>query len=416
MAIRGTISLPGDKSISHRTLLFAPFTRGKNVIQNISTGFDVESTRKCLLECGIKSIKNNQTVEIFGSELTNPKHPLDCGNSGTTTRLIAGILAGQQINAKLFGDESLSSRPMNRIIHPLEKMGAKLSSKNDMLPIQIEESKLNGIDYKIPIASAQIKSCLILAGLGANSPSIFEEITKTRNHTEIMLQNMGAEISVNENSIQVNPLKNTLKNYDITVPGDPSSAAFFIGATLITPNSSLIIKNVLLNPTRIGFINVLNKMNAQIHIIRQWEELGELVGDIQISYSQLNSIDLDSEDIPAMIDELPIFALVASQADGISRVTGAKELRFKESDRIKAICDNLSKIGVKVIELKDGFVIEGPSHISGGKIKSFHDHRIAMTFEIAQLLTNENIQIDNTECIQISFPEFQQTLTKISQS
>lgn len=413
MKIKGEISLPGDKSISHRSLLFSPFTRGLNIVHNLSTGMDVESTRQCLIQCGISFTKKNNTVEIIGSELSNPKDLLNCGNSGTTTRLIAGLLSGQQINTKLIGDESLSSRPMNRIIQPLEKMQARLTSKNGNLPIQIEGSKLIGIEYEIPVASAQVKSSLILAGLGAKEKSQFTEIRKTRDHTEIMLKNMGAEIQTNDLSILVNPLNRHLKNYEINVPGDPSSAAFFIGAALIIPNSNLIIKNVLLNPTRIGLINILKKMNAQIHIIRKWEELGEEVGDIQISYSMLNSIDLGDEEIPAMIDELPIFALIASQADGITRVTGAKELRYKESDRIKAICENLKSIGVKIVELNDGFVIEGPAFIKGGKIKTYHDHRIAMTFEIAKLLTNEKIIIDNPKCIDISFPEFANTLSKI---
>ncbi|MAJ45336.1 MAG: 3-phosphoshikimate 1-carboxyvinyltransferase [Candidatus Marinimicrobia bacterium] len=416
MAIKGVISLPGDKSISHRTLLFSPFTRGKNIIHNISTGLDVESTRQCLLNCGIKSNKNKQIVEIFGSELSEPKKPLDCGNSGTTARLLVGLIAGNQINATIFGDKSLSSRPMNRIIKPLEHMGAKLVSKKSFLPIEILSSKLNGINYKITVASAQVKSCLILAALGAKSPSHFKEVLKTRDHTEIMLKNMGAEILVNGKYIEVLPTKKILKNYDITVPGDPSSAAFFIGAALIIPNSNLILKNILFNPSRIGFIRVLKRMNAQIQVIKKWKELGELVADIQISYSQLNSIDLKSKDIPAMIDELPIFALIASQADGITTVKGAKELRHKESDRIKSICNNLKNIGVKIIELKDGFVIEGPSNVTGGKIKSFNDHRIAMTFEIAKLLTSENIIINNTDCINISFPEFKDTLNKINNS
>ncbi len=416
MAIKGVISLPGDKSISHRTLLFSPFTRGKNIIHNISTGLDVESTRQCLLNCGIKSNKNKQIVEIFGSELSEPKKPLDCGNSGTTARLLVGLIAGHQINATIFGDKSLSSRPMNRIIKPLEHMGAKLVSKKSFLPIEILSSKLNGINYKITVASAQVKSCLILAALGAKSPSHFKEVLKTRDHTEIMLKNMGAEILVNGKYIEVLPTKKILKNYDITVPGDPSSAAFFIGAALIIPNSNLILKNILFNPSRIGFIRVLKRMNAQIQVIKKWKELGELVADIQISYSQLNSIDLKSKDIPAMIDELPIFALIASQADGITTVKGAKELRHKESDRIKSICNNLKNIGVKIIELKDGFVIEGPSNVTGGKIKSFNDHRIAMTFEIAKLLTSENIIINNTDCINISFPEFKDTLNKINNS
>tara|TARA_A100000164_G_scaffold263192_1_gene235084 strand:+ start:1432 stop:2682 length:1251 start_codon:yes stop_codon:yes gene_type:complete len=416
LAIKGVISLPGDKSISHRTLLFSPFTRGKNIIHNISTGLDVESTRQCLLNCGIKSNKNKQIVEIFGSELSEPKKPLDCGNSGTTARLLVGLIAGHQINATIFGDKSLSSRPMNRIIKPLEHMGAKLVSKKSFLPIEILSSKLNGINYKITVASAQVKSCLILAALGAKSPSHFKEVLKTRDHTEIMLKNMGAEILVNGKYIEVLPTKKILKNYDITVPGDPSSAAFFIGAALIIPNSNLILKNILFNPSRIGFIRVLKRMNAQIQVIKKWKELGELVADIQISYSQLNSIDLKSKDIPAMIDELPIFALIASQADGITTVKGAKELRHKESDRIKSICNNLKNIGVKIIELKDGFVIEGPSNVTGGKIKSFNDHRIAMTFEIAKLLTSENIIINNTDCINISFPEFKDTLNKINNS
>jgi 3-phosphoshikimate 1-carboxyvinyltransferase len=414
MAIKGALELPGDKSISHRALLFSTFTKGRNIIHNISTGEDVESTRICLLESGIKSTKKNNTVEIVGAKLSESINPLNCGNSGTTTRLITGLLSGQQLKATLIGDQSLSSRPMNRIINPLTLMGAEIKSNNLQLPLKISSSILNGIEYEIPIASAQVKSCLILAGLGAISTSQFYEKTPTRNHTEIMLQKMGANLTVNRNNITVHPITQPLNNYEVIVPGDPSTAGFFIGAALVIPNSKLIIKNVLLNPSRIGLINILQKMNAQIHIIRQWNEIGETVGDIQISYSQLNSIDLDKEDIPSMVDELPIFALIASQADGITRVKGAEELRVKESDRIKAICVNMKEIGVNILELKDGFVIEGVSNLRGGHIKTYNDHRIAMTFEIANLISNEKIIIDNPKCIDISYPEFKETLNGIS--
>jgi len=414
MGIRGTLKLPGDKSISHRALLFSTFTKGKNLIHNISTGEDVESTRICLLNSGVKSSKKNNSVEIFGGKLNDSLTPLNCGNSGTTTRLIAGLLSGQEINATLIGDQSLSSRPMDRIINPLILMGSDIISNNLQLPLTISSSIIKGIEYEIPVASAQVKSCLILAGLGAKTPSHFYEKTPTRDHTEIMLEKMGADIAVENNLITVNPLTKTLNNYEINIPGDPSTAGFFIGATLIIPNSKLIIKNLLLNPSRIGLIKVLQKMNAQIHIIRQWDEIGETVGDIQVSYSQLNSIDLVKDDIPSMVDELPIFALIASQADGITRVTGAEELRVKESDRIKAICTNMKEIGVNIVELKDGFIIEGNSNLKGGHIKTFNDHRIAMTFEIADLLSNEKIIIDNPNCIDISYPEFKETLKKIS--
>jgi len=413
--IKGNISLPGDKSISHRALLFSSLTSGENYISNICTGDDVESTRHSLYECGIKSIKTNRNIKIIGGKLSVPSNSLNCGNSGTTARLIAGLLVGQNIPAKLIGDTSLSTRPMKRIINPLNLMGAKIDHNNDFsLPIKLLNSKLTGINYKIPVASAQIKSCLILAALGAKNSSIIEEITPTRNHTEIMLANMGAKISIKKNTIYVHKIKGFLNNFDIKVPGDPSSAAFFIGAALLIPKSKLVIKNLLLNPTRIGFIKVLKRMNARISVIRQEEIMGEIVGDIQISYSQLNSIDLNLDDIPSMIDELPIFALVASQSDGITRVTGAKELRYKESDRIKSICGNLKKIGVKIIELFDGFIIEGPCRLLGGTIKSHNDHRIAMTFEVANLITNENITIDSSDCIKISFPEFYQTLHEIN--
>ena len=413
--IKGNISLPGDKSISHRALFFSSLTSGENYISNICTGDDVESTRQSLHECGIKSTKTNRNIKIIGGKFSAPSNSLNCGNSGTTARLIAGLLVGQNIPAKLIGDTSLSARPMRRIINPLNLMGAKIDHNNVFsLPIKLFTSKLNGINYKIPVASAQIKSCLILAALGAKNSSIIEEITPTRNHTEIMLANMGAKISIKKNTIYVDKMKGFLNNFEIKVPGDPSSAAFFIGAALLIPRSKLVIKNLLLNPTRIGFIKVLKRMNAHISIIRQEEIMGEIVGDIQISYSQLNSTDLNFNDIPSMIDELPIFALIASQSDGITRVTGAKELRYKESDRIKSICENLKKIGVNIIELIDGFIIEGPCHLSGGIIKSHNDHRIAMTFEVANLLTDEDITIDSSDCIKISFPEFYQTLHEIT--
>ena len=413
MPIRGSINLPGDKSISHRALMLSALTKGECIIHNLSTGKDVESTRNCLSSCGIKSRKENRAMYVSGSKLQNPSSPLDCGNSGTTARLISGLLSGQGIAAQFMGDASLSVRPMGRIIFPLTEMGAEISSADGKLPLSISSRSLNGIEYTLPVASAQVKSSIIFAALGATGKTKIIEPVKTRDHSEIMLKSLGAEISVVKNKILVSPLKDKLNSFELTVPGDPSSAAFFAAAAAMIPNSDLTIRNISANPTRIGFFHVLEKMGGGVIWKNIHKECGELVGDVQIYYEPLHGISISEDMIPSLIDELPIIAVLATTTESPTIVEGAEELRVKETDRIHAICKNLSGMGVDVIEKKDGFVIDAPNILQSTSIQSFGDHRIAMAFTIAGLNAGSYNKIDDMDCVNISFPEFSETLKSI---
>lgn len=412
MPIRGIISLPGDKSISHRALMLASLTEGNCVIHNISTGDDVETTRKCLADCGIKNDKYGTTVSVRGGDFEVPEEPLNCRNSGTTVRLMAGLLAGKRIKAKFTGDTSLSKRPMNRIIDPLKKMGITIESDNGYLPMSLLPENVSGIHYSTPISSAQVKSCIILAGLGAFGETQVLEKIKSRDHTELMLKELGAEIKA-EDVISVQPLKKPLDKFEITVPGDPSSSAFFAAAAAMIPNSDLTIKNVLANTTRIGFYSVLESMGADIEWNKMRKEGGEWVGDIHILSQPLNGLHIMEDMIPSIIDEIPIIAVLATQADSPTVIEGAAELRVKESDRIRAICQNLQLMGVEVIEKHDGFIVNPVAKLRHTHIKTFGDHRIAMAFTIAGLLTSEKNTLDDELCINISFPEFSEILNQI---
>ena len=414
MRISGEISLPGDKSISHRALMIASLTDGECIIHNISTGEDIESTRYCLAQCGIESRKEGSIVRIKGGVFSNPGKPLNCGNSGTTIRLLAGLLAGQGVTAEFIGDESLSQRPMHRIIDPLMEMGVVIESSNGRLPMKVSMQNLKGIHYSPPIASAQVKSAILLAGLGADGKTTIEEKVKTRDHTELMLAELGAKVTVTD-VISVQPSKQALRRFEVTVPGDPSSAAFFAAAAALIPNSSITIKNVLANPNRIGFFQVLKKMGTGVEWQNMRQECGEWVGDVHIYSQALNGIDITSEMVPSVIDEIPIIAILASQADSPTTVSGAEELRVKECDRIKAVCENLSAMGGEVIEKKDGFIINQSNSLSNTNIKTYGDHRIAMSFTIAGLLTPGQNKLDDENCINISFPEFNSVLQQICQ-
>ena len=412
MPIRGVITLPGDKSISHRALMLASLSAGDCVINNISTGDDVETTRRCLSECGIKTEISGTTVNIKGGHFKVPRFPLDCGNSGTTVRLMAGLLAGKGVKARFIGDKSLSNRPMNRIINPLKKMGIKIVSRNGLLPITLKPEKMSGIYFSPPISSAQVKSCIILAALGAVGETRVQEKIKTRDHTEIMLKKLGANIEAEE-VISVHPLRKPLNKFEITVPGDPSSASFFAAAAAIIPNSDLIIKNILANTTRIGFFSVLQLMGGDIAWNNMRKELGEWVGDVHITSRQLNGLHIMEDLIPTVIDEIPIIAVLATQADSPTIIEGAGELRVKESDRIKAICKNLLSMGAEIIERQDGLIINPISKLKHAHIKTFGDHRIAMAFTIAGLLSSKQNTFDDEICINVSFPEFSEILDQI---
>ena len=415
MVIRGEIEFPGDKSISHRALMFAALAPGESLIKNLSTGHDIQSTINCLKACGIDIVDNNKDLIVKGGSFSDPKEPLNCGNSGTTARLMFGLLAGEGIHAKFIGDNSLSSRPMDRIMIPLSKMGLKYKSTNGKLPVTIEQSDLIGIDHKSAISSAQLKSALLLAGLGANGKTIVREPLKSRDHTEIMLLEMGAKIHTDGFSTFVEPESSGLRPMEMSIPGDPSSAAFFVAAAAMLPGSDFLIKNILINPTRVELFHHLEKMGVEIKYIDTFQRAGESIGSLVISHRELSSITLNEQDIPGVIDELPILAILATQASGTTIVKGASELRVKECDRINAICVNLKKMGGDIIELEDGFKINGPTKLHGAKIETFHDHRIAMAFAIAGLITTQGVILDNPECSSTSFPEFYDELERVCQ-
>ena len=410
MRIKGQVSLPGDKSISHRALLLASLSEQDCTIQNISTGADIISTMSCLKNCRINFDIDAHTIHVHGNKLKHALLPLNCGNSGTSARLLCGLLAGQKISASLIGDSSLSSRPMNRVINPLQKMGADITSLDGRLPIHISPTNLNAIAYTLPVASAQVKSALLFAGLGTDGQTSITEPVKTRDHTENMFKYLGLPLEIEDNRILINRLTNSVPQFSIRIPGDLSSAAFFTASVLLLPESEVIFTDLLLNQTRTGFFEIIQSMGADVEISKTDSVMGEPVGDVKISYKLLSSIELGRNDIPAIIDELPLLAVLATQAEGTTKILGAEELRVKESDRIHAVCSNLSKMGADITELRDGFIINGPTKLKGSKITTFGDHRIAMAFTIAGLISDGDNHLDDEKCIATSFPEFHQYL------
>ncbi|MEA1882164.1 MAG: 3-phosphoshikimate 1-carboxyvinyltransferase [Candidatus Marinimicrobia bacterium] len=415
MGIKGEITFPGDKSISHRSLMFGALANGKSRISNLSSGADVQSTRACLEACGIQFQDDGNDVIVTGGRFSDPEQPLNCGNSGTTTRLLLGFLAGQGINATFNGDDSLSSRPMNRILDPLSQMGLKSESNNGKLPITIYKSHLTGIHYESPVASAQVKSAVLLAGLGASGETSITEPILSRDHTEKMLAVLGANISVNGLSTTIGKSISPLSDFELSVPGDPSTAAFFAAAAALVPDSEIILNRILRNPTRIGFYGALNSMGAGMDCLEQWNETGETIGKLKIFNQPLHAITITKDDVPGLVDELPIIAILATHANGETEVRGAEELRVKECDRIHAVCSNLKKMGSKIEELEDGFIINGPTPLKGAEIETFHDHRIAMAFTIAGLVSDGDIILDHPECASISYPEFYDELERLKQ-
>ena len=361
----------------------------------------------------IEFIDNNILSVASSGSLNKPVTPLDCGNSGTTMRLVSGILARQNFESELIGDASLSKRPMKRIIIPLMEMGADISSETGTAPLFIKGKSLKPIEYHSPIASAQLKSSILLAGLGTEGVTTVVEPYLSRNHTEIMLKYMGADIESHDNIVKIK--KSELRACDIDVAGDISSAAFFIVAGLIVPNSDIIIKNVGLNPTRTGIIDVVKRMQGDIEILDERIVSGEVVGDLRVRYSSLKSCSISGADIPRLIDELPVIALLATQADGETRITDAGDLRNKEADRISAVVKEFRKIGIEIDELEDGFVICGKQNIQGGNdVEVYHDHRLAMTLYIAGLIAQQEMCVKEFQWVDISLPEFLPLMDSLS--
>ena len=409
--LKGSFELIGDKSISHRAVMFSSISKGHNKISNFLMGEDCLSTISCFRKMGVDIQIDGKDVYVKGNGLyglKRPKEILDVGNSGTTIRLMMGILAGNKFDATLIGDNSIAKRPMKRVTDPLRLMGCNIEGKDDAnyTPIKIYGGDLKAIDYHMPVASAQVKSALILASLYANDTSFIYEKVKSRNHTEIMLKSFGADINVENLKISVNPV-NELFSQDIYVPGDISSAAFIIVSALITKGSEVIIKNVGLNETRTGIIDVVKNMNGNIKIINERLVGGELVGDLLVRYTKdLCATTIDKDIIPRLIDEIPVIAVLATQAEGTTIIKDAQELKVKESNRIKSMVENLKILGADIEELEDGMIIKGKSKLNGGKIKTFKDHRIAMAFSTLNLISAEKIKLDNEDCINVSFPGY----------
>ncbi|WP_250278722.1 3-phosphoshikimate 1-carboxyvinyltransferase [[Clostridium] colinum] len=406
--LKGKVKVLGDKSISHRAIMIGALAEGITNIKGFLKGEDCISTINCFKELGIKIIENNDIISVYGNGLhglKKPKNTLYVGNSGTTIRLISGILSAQNFSCSITGDNSILKRPMQRIIEPLSLMGANIDSDNGFAPLNIKGTRLKGIIYSMPIDSAQVKSAILLASLYSSNKTIIKEKGKSRNHSEIMLKNFGADITINKNNIIINPI-NKLNPQNINICGDISSACFIIVGALITKNSHIIIENVGINPTRTGFLEILLKMGANIKFLNIRYVNGEKVCDIEVKSSKLKGCNIYGDIIPKMIDEIPLFALVASLADGVSIVKDAQELKFKESNRIKTISTELNKIGANILETDDGMVIEGNKIFYANECESYNDHRIAMCLAIASLICSEPIFLNNYKCVDISFPTF----------
>ncbi len=405
----GEINLPGDKSISHRALMLTSLAEGMSEIHHLSDCQDVRSTAQCLMDLNIKIQIDSDRVIVYGNGLaglTQPEKILDAGNSGTTMRLLSGILAGQDFESCITGDESLRKRPMKRIIEPLRAMGANISGENDnFAPLCIKKGNLQGIEHKLKIASAQVKSCILLAGLFARGETVVEEPAMSRDHTERMLKFLGAKISNKMHQISIAPFPE-LKPNEIFVPGDISSAAFFLTAAAIVPDSEIRITKVGLNPSRTGILEVLEMMGADVRIenfeIKNNEELADLI----MTPNKLKGVKISGAMIPRVIDEIPIIAILATQAEGETVIRDAEELRVKETDRIRAVVENLQRMGADIRELPDGMVISGKQKLKGAKIDSFGDHRIAMAFAVAGLVAEGETEIENADCVEISHPDF----------
>jgi len=416
--LKGNIFVPGDKSISHRSLILGSIAQGEMRIYNFLNSLDCLSTLECMRALGVEVKRDsNDSLTIKGKGLyglQESKVILDVGNSGTTIRLLTGLLSGQNFYSVLNGDHSIKKRPMKRVIQPLRLMGAEIWGREDghFAPLSIKGSQLNPFQYTLPVASAQVKSALLLAGLYAKGETVIKEPLSTRDHTERMLEIMQADIKISSPEITIKG-GIELKSTDIFIPGDISSAAYFIAAASILRDSQIIIKQVGVNPTRTGVIEILKKMGTKIDILNYQIKSNEPRADLKIEYSELKGIEIKEEMVPLLIDELPLIAVVATQAQGKTLVSGARELRVKESDRIKAIVSELKKMGADIEEGEDGFIVNGPTRLHGAVCESYNDHRIAMSLAVAALLAEGKTVIRNSECIDISFPGFEKTLENL---
>ena len=415
--LAGTLHVPGDKSISHRYAMLGAIAEGTTQLENFSTGADCASTLGCLRNLGVQWEKTGKSVTIHGRgrELKVPEAALNCGNSGSTLRMLSGILAGQRFTSELSGDRSLSRRPMARIIEPLQAMGARIEAQPGAFPpLYITGGNLNAIEYKMPVASAQVKSALLFAGLFANGETAVEEPARTRDHGELALRAFGASVKQQGSQVKIRGGQ-TLRAIEAHVPGDLSTAAFFLVAAAIFPGSQLVIPGLLMNPTRARLLDILISMGMTISVTQLEEHHGELVGTVQAQGGRLTGLRLAGNDTVALIDEIPVLAAIAPYTEDGVEIRDARELRVKESDRIAAIVANLRAMGAALEEHEDGLRIPGDQELHGAELDSFDDHRIAMAFAVTALRAKGVSEITGAEAAQISYPEFFETLSGLVQ-
>ena len=419
--LRGALTVSGDKSISHRAVMLGSLATGTTEIEGFLPGEDCLSTIRCFRSMGVQIEQNGSSVKVFGRglrELTAPAGILDCGNSGTTTRLLSGVLAAQHFNSVLSGDASIQRRPMKRIMIPLRAMGADITSVsgNDCAPLSVHGKQIYGIHFNSPIASAQVKSAVLLAGLYASGQTTVTEPALSRDHTERMLRSFGAKVFTgnfeDRPSVTVTETKN-LYGTEISVPGDISSAAFFLVGASIVPGSEVVLRNVGINPTRDGVISALRAMGAKIEVLEVRNEDSEPAADLLVRYAPLHGTEIGGALIPRLIDELPVLAAAAAVAEGRTVIRDAAELKVKESNRIRTMAEGLSRLGAKVEETKDGLIIDGGAALHGGAVESYSDHRIAMSFAILSLVTDGEVRISDPDCVNISAPTFYEDLKSL---
>lgn len=418
--INGTVRVPGDKSISHRAVMFGALAEGTTKIEGFLPGADCLSTISCFRRMGIAIEQDGDKVTVHGKGwygLQEPSERLDVGNSGTTIRLMAGIMSTQPFHVVMEGDESIAKRPMRRVIGPLRQMGAKIDGRKDgeFTPLAIRGGNLHGISYQSPVASAQVKSAILLAGLQAKGVTSVTEPHLSRDHTERMLQAFGVQVIRDGLTVSVEGGQ-TLKGRTIQVPGDISSAAFLIAAVMMVPGSSLLIENVGINPSRTGIIDVVKAMGGSLELVNERVVNEEPVADLLVKHSELHGIEIGGDIIPRLIDEIPVIAVMATQAAGRTVIRDAEELKVKETDRIATVVSQLSKFGAKVTPTDDGMIIEGKTELSGAVIDSMGDHRIGMAMAVAGLAATGETGIENEEAIDVSFPGFAALLETISRS
>lgn len=414
--LKGEITVPGDKSISHRGIMLGALANGTTSITNFLKGADCLSTISCFQKMGIEIEETESEILVHGKGLhglSAPTEILDAGNSGTTTRLISGILAGQNFSCDLTGDASIQKRPMKRIMTPLSMMGADITSvhNNGCAPLHIKGAPLKGISYQSPVASAQVKSCVLFAGLYADGKTSVTEPFLSRNHSELMLSSFGASVQTCGTTATIEP-EPVLTAQKVEVPGDISSAAFFIAAGLLIPGSELLIKNVGINPTRDGILRVCKRMGANLELLNTRTQCGEPVADVLVKHSELNGTVIEGDLIPTLIDELPVIAVMAACANGETIIRNAEELKVKESNRLEIIVHHLSEMGCDITGTEDGMIIRGGKPLHGAVLDSYLDHRIAMSFAVAGLVADGETEITNADCVNISYPGFYRDLLR----